>query len=116
MKTIAERLLAARTAKKLTQAQLAVLAGISQGTVGNIESGGRAGIGSLAYMAEPLGVAFKWLADGTEPRYAAATSLTQSESELLLIYRAIEKPERETILKMARGLVALPNAEKRKAA
>ena len=116
MKTIAERLLAARTAKKLTQAQLAVLAGLSQGTVGNIESGGRAGIGSLAYMAEPLGVSFRWLADGVEPRYPVAITITQSESELLSIYRSIDKPEQETLLKMARGLVVLPNVGNRKTA
>lgn len=105
MKTIAERLFAARTAKKLTQAQLAVLAGISQGTVGNIESGGRAGIGSLAYMAEPLGVAFRWLAEGVEPKQPLTSTLTAGEADIVAIYRLIDPRDRETLLKMARGLV-----------
>lgn len=105
MKTIAERLHAARIAKKLTQAQLAVLAGVSQGAVGNIESGGRAGIGSLAYMAEPLGVSFRWLAEGVEPKHPVTSTLTPPEAELVAIYRLVEPPERETLIKMARGLV-----------
>ena len=116
MKTIAERLYAARTAKKLTQAQLAVLAGVSQGTVGNIESGGRAGIGSLAYMAEPLGVSFKWLADGLEPKYLITITLKPDEAELLSIYRAIEPRDQETLLRMARGFIVAPHIENRKAA
>lgn len=64
MKTIAERLLAARERKEWTQSQLAVAADVSQGTIGNIESGLRQSKGSLPQIAEALGVSHKWLATG----------------------------------------------------
>jgi transcriptional regulator with XRE-family HTH domain len=65
--SIASRLAAARKEKQWTQAQLAKAAGVSQGTVGNIESGGRQGLGSLPRLAEALGVRHKWLRDGDLP-------------------------------------------------
>lgn len=64
MKTIAERLKFARDKKGWVQAQLAVAAGVSTGTIGNIESGARQSKGSLPQIAEALGINHKWLADG----------------------------------------------------
>lgn len=64
MKTIAERLKAARDRKEWSQGQLASAAGLSQSTIGNIEAGVRQGKGSLPQIAEALGVRHKWLADG----------------------------------------------------
>ena len=56
MKTIAERLRYARELKGWKQAQLAVAADVSQGTIGNIESGARQSRGSLPKIAKALGV------------------------------------------------------------
>lgn len=64
MKTIAERLKHARAIKGWKQAQLAVSAGVSTGTIGNIESGARQAMGSLPQIADALGVNLKWLAQG----------------------------------------------------
>lgn len=64
MKTIAERLRYARELKGWRQAQLAVAADVSQGTIGNIESGARQSKGSLPKIAKALGVRHDWLADG----------------------------------------------------
>jgi transcriptional regulator with XRE-family HTH domain len=64
MKTIAERMKHARGLKSWTQPQLAVAAGVSTGTIGNIESGARQAKGSLPQIAEALGVNLKWLAYG----------------------------------------------------
>ena len=64
MKTIAERLKFARELKGWTQAQLAIAAGVSTGTIGNIESGARQSKGSLPQIAEALWVNHKWLATG----------------------------------------------------
>lgn len=68
MKTIAERLRYAReTHKKWPQTQLATAAGVSQSTIGNIESGIRQGRGSLPAIAKALGISHDWLADGEGP-------------------------------------------------
>lgn len=64
MKSIAERLRYARELKGWKQAQLAVAADVSQGTIGNIESGARQSRGSLPKIAKALGVSHDWLADG----------------------------------------------------
>lgn len=64
MKTIAERLKYARGLKGWTQPQLAVAAGVSAGTIGNIESGTRQSKGSLPQIADTLGINLKWLANG----------------------------------------------------
>lgn len=64
MKTLAERLKYARDRKGWTQAQVAVAADLSTGTVGNIEAGIRQAKGSLPQIAEALGVSYKWLANG----------------------------------------------------
>jgi phage repressor protein C with HTH and peptisase S24 domain len=60
--TIAERLKHARALKGWTQTQLAVASGVSQGTIGNIESGARQALASLVPIAEALGINYKWLA------------------------------------------------------
>lgn len=64
VKTVAERLRHARLQRGWTQNHLATAAGVSQGTIGNIESGARQSRGSLPQIAEALGISHKWLADG----------------------------------------------------
>lgn len=64
MNTIALRLKFLREGKGWTQTQLAVAADVSQGTVGNIESGARAGRGSLIKLAKALDASLDWLIDG----------------------------------------------------
>ena len=64
METPAQRLKAARAAVGMSQQQLAAQAGVSQGTIGNIESGTR-GIDKAAWkLAAAMGVDAKWLATG----------------------------------------------------
>ena len=67
MKTIAERLRYAREQRGWTQNQLAAASGLSQSTIGNIESGAREGRGSLPKIAKVLLVNHDWLADGEGP-------------------------------------------------
>ena len=64
MNTIAERLKYAREASGLTQPELASKAGVSQGTIGNIESGLRKRPRDLLSIASALGVAPVWLETG----------------------------------------------------
>lgn len=64
MDTLASRLAAARNSRELSQPALARLAGVSQGTIGNIEAGLRGGSASLAAIAHALQVSYWWLRDG----------------------------------------------------
>lgn len=64
MDTVAIRLRKAREHRGWTQQHLAVVADVSQGTIGNIESGARQSRGSLPKIAKALGVSHDWLADG----------------------------------------------------
>lgn len=68
MKTIAERLKEARELKGWTQAQLAIAADVSTGTIGNIESGARQSKGSVPQIAKALGISYEWLANESGPR------------------------------------------------
>lgn len=65
MGTIGSRIRDVRESKKLTQTQLAKLAGVSQGTIGNSESGLRDRPRELLKIATALGVNPQWLEDGT---------------------------------------------------
>lgn len=64
MDNLASRLKQAREDRRLSQPALAKLAGVSQGTIGNIESGLRNGASSLALIAGALKVRYEWLRDG----------------------------------------------------
>lgn len=68
VKTLAERLRNAREALNLTQPELAERAGVSPGTIGNLEAEIRKEPRSLLAIAAALGVHPEWLKDGTEPR------------------------------------------------
>lgn len=67
VKTIAERLKRAREDKHLTQPELAARAGVSQGTIGNIEAGLRKNPRELLAIAAALGVEAEWLKSGKGP-------------------------------------------------
>lgn len=64
MDTAAKRLKAARELRGVNQVRLAALAGVSPGTVGNIESGKRGIERSALAFAKALNVDAQWLATG----------------------------------------------------
>lgn len=64
MNKISDRLKEARSQRGWNQAQLALAAGVSPGTIGNIESNARQAKGSLPQIAKALGVSHDWLANG----------------------------------------------------
>lgn len=72
--TLGERLRATRKAKHMTQAQLANKAGLSQGTIGNIESGIRGYGESLLDIAKALGVSAEYLRMETDRAETAPAS------------------------------------------
>ena len=68
--TIADRLTETREAAGLSQAELASMAGVSQGTIGNIEAGIRKNPRELLAIAKALNVEAEWLKSGKSPRTA----------------------------------------------
>ena len=64
MNKTSQRLKEARTQRGWNQAQLALAAGVSPGTIGNIESNARQAKGSLPQIAKALGISHDWLANG----------------------------------------------------
>jgi phage repressor protein C with HTH and peptisase S24 domain len=90
METASQRLKAAREYSGLSQVQLAHAAGLSTGTVGNIEAGTR-GVEKSAYkLAKVLGVSPTWLATGEgsmlAPPYEAQTILPDGTRATALIH------------------------------
>lgn len=68
--SIAQRLKEAREAAGLSQAQLAAAAGVSAGTIGNIEAGTRQRPQELLAIAAAVKVNAEWLKSGRGPRAA----------------------------------------------
>ncbi len=87
VKTVAERLRHARQQRGWTQNHLAAAAGVSQGTIGNIESGARQSRGSLPQIAEALGISHKWLADGLGSMTLVSTASAQYGEPGMLVLR-----------------------------
>lgn len=78
--SIAERLKQAREAKGFSQGQLAEAAGVTQGTIGNIESGARKRPRDILSIAAALGVDAAWLQDGHGTRESAPSYWTNNQS------------------------------------
>ena len=105
VKTVAERLRHARLQRGWTQNHLAAAAGVSQGTIGNIESGARQSRGSLPQIAEALGISHKWLADGMGSMTLVTNTAGQyGEPGMLMLRRS------RLVLPLSRpGLIAEPD-------
>ena len=80
VKTIGERFKWARKQRKLTQQTLATLAGVSQGTIGNLEAGTRARPRELINIAQALQVSVGWLDSGEGPWQAETSNVTGAEA------------------------------------
>ncbi|MDR6585552.1 helix-turn-helix domain-containing protein [Herbaspirillum frisingense] len=79
MKTLAVRLQWARTKKNLSQEALAKKAGVSQSTIGNLESGLRQTARRITAIADILEVNPMWLSDGKgSPEPAHGSSRAES--------------------------------------
>lgn len=88
MSTLAQRLQRARQAVDLTQAQLARATGLSQSTIGMLESGTNRGTAKIAQLARVLGVTPIWLADGVGPMHAS-DALPRSEATAAAVMEAL---------------------------
>lgn len=119
MDTLAERLKKARTSKGAgwTQAHLAAAAGVSTGTIGNIESGLRGvnkPIGTLPQIAKALGVRYEWLATGEGNMLDGATATKVGTAKAA----PAEPPSADTERRLTRFLAVLfqiPESERAQA-
>ena len=83
---ISERLKEAREASGLKQQELATAAGVSQGTIANIESGFRKNPRELLAIAKALNVHAEWLKSGKSPRNLVAMNLPEGSRPVTLKY------------------------------
>lgn len=107
MNTIASRLKFLRDRKGWSQTQLAVVADVSQGTVGNIESGKRAGKGSLIKLARVLDASLDWLIDGDGPMLMSEWIEVQArlvDDPDQNLVRATSNVEQADTLKQSKGV------------
>lgn len=86
--TLAERLRTARTEAQLRQEQLANLAGVSQGTIANLEAGTRKNPRELLGIARALGVSAEWLKTGKGPKQPPLADTTPTVQTPIAKYAA----------------------------
>lgn len=83
MDSLRERLIHARHAAQLTQAQVAQQAGMSQAAYQKLESGKAERSRFLPEIAKALGVSAMWLSDGVERRYHQGGTIVQLEQNVV---------------------------------
>jgi transcriptional regulator with XRE-family HTH domain len=86
-RSFAERLKWAREAAELSQGALARKAGVSQGAIGNYESGARDAPRDVLRLAESLGVSPRWLLQGVGLPHESMPSTSggaEGKAQLLL--------------------------------
>lgn len=113
---LSQRLAWARSEKGWTQQELADIAKVSQGTIGNLESGARDTSRKITSIAKALGVNLYWLVDGTgtptddgapiqdqvvanppPPRNAHTQWIGDDEADILDAYRTTDTEGRKSI-------------------
>lgn len=102
--TLAQRLKATRTARGLTQDDLADASGVSQSAIGMLESGSRDGSTKIAEIAHALGVHPYWLVTGKGPR--DDPSIDEATGSVIDLMQSMSLEWRGTTLKLVRALHA----------
>ncbi len=94
---LADRLRQRRKQLKLTQAQLAEKAGMTQQTVQQLETRKVLSTGRIVDLAAALGVRPEWLAEEKGPMQGS--DFTQEERELVAEYRELD-PDKQSLIQM----------------
>jgi len=135
MNTLKERLTWARAQKterdqhEFTQQDLADKAGVSQGSIGHLESGRTKTSRRLTAIAHALGVDPVWLAEGKGSPFLTADEgagqksdemelkcETADEMRMLIAYRLANKPGRMAFNAVANTVYSLIEADRKKQA
>lgn len=106
MDSLAHRLKKARTLRELSQPALAKLAGVSQGTIGNIEAGIRGGSTSLAQLAHVLQVRYHWLRDG-DGEMDLPRSAWPISQDVLAALESADEPKRQQAEDVLRAVLGM---------
>ena len=102
-----ERIAERRLAKGLSQTQLAKLSGLSQATIGKLESGISSGSSHLHKIARALGTTPAYLSGETEDPASDAPDahLSPEEMDWLGLLRGLDGKDRSAVLQIMRSLV-----------
>lgn len=117
MSNVGKRIRDIRTAKGLTQTQLAKAAGCGQSLIGNLESGAQQTTSLLPQIAKVLGVSATWLADGSGLRDDSPKvmeqlppyQITAQNSEIQSLFDLLTPSQQEDLLTQLRDLVEQNN-------
>lgn len=104
--TYGQRLKSARQAAKLTQEQLALKAGLRQGTISELENDNYAGSSKTAELAEALGIDALWLAQGIGDRVVGSGVIGASSASLASAVVAASPAAKEAIRAILRADLA----------
>ena len=116
-RTLGERVRWARDQRGMSQAELAVKAGVQQGTIGNIEAGIRKKPRELLSIAKALGAHAEWLEAGRGAWETAKGAVfkepTPEEWELLAHWRHLLSKDKKAKLSEIVALAEEREAEKK---
>jgi len=107
MPSLAQKVYALRTARRMSQAKLAGLIGVSQSAIAQIEKGKTKKLSGtvLAGLCEHLHVVPQFLTDGGALRGVEGGVL---EAEALHLFRSLDESRQRAALLMLRGLADAP--------
>lgn len=110
--TIAERLKQAREALGLSQLEVAIAAGVKQGTIGNIEAGLRSRPRELLAIAAAVKVSPQWLLTGKEHGPSSAALIPADLAKRLGNLTAAQRERTIAVLRAAIDAVEdIPSSE-----
>ena len=100
VKTLQDRMIAARVFRGLSQAELAAAVGCSQSTIGNIESGYRKSMRNVTAAARALNVSAEWLSEGrgSGPFELVASVATEAADTVEAVPVADVSPQVEAVV------------------
>lgn len=104
--TLAARLTFLREQHRLSQAQLAAKTGLSQATIGNLETGRNKGTKKILELAKALHIRPEWLIQGGDLNQAKAAFLRK---DLWLL--PAEETKRQQFEKLLSGALVMPEGE-----
>lgn len=123
LETLGNRVAAVRKERKLSQAELARLAGVAPGTIGNLESGTRKAPRELLALADALGISPQWLKTGKGPietdaaapsdhqkRAVPKYSLLDAARQIALAMLNADRITRELVARIIPDLILKPEA------
>lgn len=102
--TLATRLKTAREDANLSQEALGKAVGIGRAAISKIEAGGTKKTSHIVKLAEVLCVSPLWLEFGEGDMAPSNLELSGQEKELLVLYRSLNRADRNVVRRITKGL------------